>query len=182
MKLIKFNTAGRWADPSNTLTPQIDVKKGDEIEVSDALADLVVSNGRGEVIVVELSEEEQEAEKLRLAKEAEASEDVATQLESAKEGIEFLTAARDTLIKEKSALIEERTALLADKEAAITENNRLIEVGKSDAETIEGLQVELCEARTELESTKPAEKEAEPEKKTAGKKTPAAKDKSNAES
>ena len=49
MKLVKFNTAGRWADPDTNI-PQIEVKEGDEVEVSDALADLVVSNNRGEVV------------------------------------------------------------------------------------------------------------------------------------
>ena len=66
MKLIKFNTDGRWADP-NTLIPQIEVEKGDEVEVSDALADLIVANKRGKVVTQaeqdEAAEKEAESEK-----------------------------------------------------------------------------------------------------------------------
>ncbi len=52
MKLIKFNTAGKWAD-SDTLVPQIEVEEGDEVEVSDSLAALIIENKRGEEVVKE---------------------------------------------------------------------------------------------------------------------------------
>ena len=42
MKTIKVNAkgAGKWADP-DTLIAQIEVKEGDEVIVSDALADIM---------------------------------------------------------------------------------------------------------------------------------------------
>jgi hypothetical protein len=72
MKHVEFNKAGRWADP-DTLVPQIEVEEGEVVEVSDALADLVVANKRGKV--VELKEETPKEEKKSKGKKTPATKD-----------------------------------------------------------------------------------------------------------
>ena len=49
MKLVKFKEDGKWADSDTTL-PQIEVKAGDECEVSLELADVIVGAGKGEIV------------------------------------------------------------------------------------------------------------------------------------
>ena len=74
MKHIKFNTAGRWADPSDTLIPQIEVEEDDVVEVSDALADLVVTNKRGKDVTKQVLEKAAE-EKAAAGKKNPATKD-----------------------------------------------------------------------------------------------------------
>ena len=49
MKRVKFKEDGKWAD-SDTTVPQLEVKAGDECEVSLDLADIIVSAGKGEIV------------------------------------------------------------------------------------------------------------------------------------
>ena len=49
MKRVKFKEAGKWAD-SDTTVPQIEVKAGEECEVSLELADIIVGAGKGEIV------------------------------------------------------------------------------------------------------------------------------------
>ena len=49
MKRVKFKEDGKWAD-SDTTIPQLEVKAGDECEVSIGLADIIVSAGKGEYV------------------------------------------------------------------------------------------------------------------------------------
>jgi len=97
MKHVEFNCAGRWADPSDTLIPQIEVEEGEVHEVSDALADLVVTNKRGkdvtEKVAKEAAKEEKAAEKAakdadKKAADKEAAEKKATPAAADKEAAE----------------------------------------------------------------------------------------------
>ena len=50
MKRVKFKEDGKWAD-SDTTIPQLEVKAGEEHDVSIGLADIIVSAGKGEYVV-----------------------------------------------------------------------------------------------------------------------------------
>lgn len=47
MALVKMKKAGRWADPQPHI-PQIEVEAGEEVEVSIALAEVMVNAGAAE--------------------------------------------------------------------------------------------------------------------------------------
>ena len=49
MKRVKFKEDGKWAD-SDTMVPQLEVKAGEEHDVSIGLADIIVSAGKGEYV------------------------------------------------------------------------------------------------------------------------------------
>ena len=49
MKRVKFKEDGKWAD-SDTTVPQLEVKAGEEHDVSIGLADIIVSAGKGEYV------------------------------------------------------------------------------------------------------------------------------------
>lgn len=49
MKNIKFHKAGKWAEP-DTLLPQFEVEEGEEREVSNELADIIVDAKRGKIV------------------------------------------------------------------------------------------------------------------------------------
>ena len=49
MKKVKFNEDGKWAD-SDTTVPQLEVKAGEQHNVSIGLADIIVSAGKGEYV------------------------------------------------------------------------------------------------------------------------------------
>jgi len=73
VKTIKINEkgAGKWADP-DPREPQIEVKAGDEVVVSDGLAEFIRDHGCGEIIETESAEENQEE---NTSDQAEAGED-----------------------------------------------------------------------------------------------------------
>jgi hypothetical protein len=53
MKRIISNVTKRHACPFNPATPQVDLVEGQEFDVSDALADLLVESGGAKLVVDE---------------------------------------------------------------------------------------------------------------------------------
>lgn len=165
MKRIKFKKGGKWAE-TDTLLPQFEVEAGEEHNVSDELANIILEAKAGTIVEPTKAEiQAQEDEKLRKAQEAEdeaeAQKDLATALADSKEA---LKKAADS----HSILVEQRDELLTANESAAANILKLEEAAKEDATTIEGLQADLVNANKALEA--------------ATKKNPATKDKVKAES
>ena len=73
MKHVKFKAEGRWADP-NPSVPQIEVKAGEIVPVSNELADIVVEAGRAEYVKAPKASNTQEAEDKRGAGDKDAAD------------------------------------------------------------------------------------------------------------
>ena len=50
MKHVKFFEKGKWADPKDPRAPQFHVEADEVKEVSDSVAEFVISNGKGEEV------------------------------------------------------------------------------------------------------------------------------------
>lgn len=188
MKTIKINAkgAGKWADP-DTNVPQIVVEEGDEVTVSNALADMMLPNC-GKDITADLAKI--------------ADEDAATQKE--KDAVAEITGRIAELVAEGDGDLgaleldgkssSELTAieddlLLAKKATAEAEEGKIAELKAQAEALISAMELDVAnynlagdsEVLAELVAklTEEQEAKAEADKK---KKTPATKDKKTAES
>jgi len=96
MKTVKFKEAGKWAD-SNPLLPQFEVEAGEEVLITNDLADIVVEAGKGKIIP---------ADKTEAAEEKRKQEDaIAAGLES--DAVKGITAKIAAMMSEKDFLLLE---------------------------------------------------------------------------